>query len=288
MASQPGAALAVGPTHVVWLEPKMNAAYDGDGSVHAMPRCGGTVTLVAEKQPFPIDVAIDGVTIFWTNVGTVDYPEGAVLRATIGDLPTMMTYMEDNPLGIVVDDENVYWLSMFWGIRGLPHQAVNEFATTFVDNAYGDALAMDGTQFYWASGAGLATASSPGGDPVLLDETSCSPALASPGVAFDASHVYWIDGCGLLRSVPKGGGEAVSLASGQLAAAPVSRRIAVDDLYVYWLNEAELMRIAKAGGTPEPLAPAGLTTLGYVGAVALTETDIYWSAQMGIWRLTKL
>jgi hypothetical protein len=54
-----------------------NAAYfivadnDVTGSIYSVPRAGGTPKLLAANLPAPVDLKIDGTSIYWLNLGTI-------------------------------------------------------------------------------------------------------------------------------------------------------------------------------------------------------------------------
>jgi hypothetical protein len=292
MVSHPGSALAVGPTHVIWLEPKMNAVSGPLGSVHAAPRCGGDSVKVADEQRYPVDVVLDGDKAFWTNLGTNttgDVDNGVVMRASLGGFAKEMTVQEDGvPTGIAIDETDVYWSTDWYGIRRLPRDATTDFAQTIVDVS-ATAVAVDDTHVYWLdANGGVGRATKQGTAVEELNPSTCCYDESVGSIAIDASDVFVLDACGSLKRVAKSGGPAALITEGQpVQGAAAGHRIAIDDAHVYWLGDTSVLRAAKSGGPAQVVAPAGESPIGYRGGVALSETDVYWSAFQGIWRITK-
>jgi len=99
-------------------------------------------------------------------------------------------------------------------------------------------------------------------------------------LALDETHVYWTNGDrgegGVLRRVPKSGGDVVTLTAG----ASPDGFIAVDDLDVYFIGAGtnDLMAVPKAGG-PSTLIAA--LSVG-LGAMATDGERVYASGTDGI------
>jgi hypothetical protein len=162
------------------------------------------------------------------------------------------------------------------------------------------ALAIDGTNVYWANDdveAGfptnqgtIALAPLAGSAPTVLASGRQAPAA----IAVDATAVYWVDGGtgsadGSVNKVPIGGGAVTTLASGISPTA-----IALDATNVYFATVSasgtgRIARVPKAGGA--------VTVLTYFGVympwtMAIDGLSVYWidggdnsSAHGGVYKI---
>jgi hypothetical protein len=290
-ATHPGGGIALTPTHVYWLEPKMNATTAAMGEARRAARCGGAEEALTLNQPAPHDAVAVGSTVYWTNTGTQqagDLVDGSVRRVGAGGAIDVLVPDANGPRHIAADADHVYWAE--WGaVRALPLAGGPAFDISNV-NAHGIAVDADAVYIVTDAGALLRAAKEQGAQTIELAPAACTENLPAEGaVAVDDVDLYWIDVCGAVRRVPKSGGDIALLAEGQTAPAPFGgHRIAVDDAHVYWVTADSLVRVEKAGGTPATaIAPSGALDVGYVGSIVVGEHDVFWSAYMGIWRFTK-
>lgn len=91
------------------------AGFDGD--VLALPKNGSSpVRTVAATQHLPTSLAIDANRIYWAN----DYSQGSILACPLdgctGD-PDVIAAAQPNPMRIVVDDRNAYFVTEQIGTR---------------------------------------------------------------------------------------------------------------------------------------------------------------------------
>lgn len=235
------------------------------GTVMAVPKAGGGTTPIAVDQDSPSDVAADETAVFWTG------GQGLVGRAAKDGTSQMaLATGESGPSGIALDAENAYWVDYFnpgkvstvskaggpptvlaTGGTGFSRIAVDAASVTWLD-FYGNAvlrvpkgggavttiahleglasdLALDGPSVYVTSGMAVLRIDGPGAPPQVLATTSGNGAR----LALEGDSVYFTDPtAGLVRRVPKLGGEPVTIASVQ--GRPMG--IAVDAWCVYWAN----------------------------------------------------
>jgi hypothetical protein len=192
----------------------------GPGGITSYPLGGGPPTaLLAAKSARPVEMAVDGSFVFWTEYS------GRVLRASLsGADVTTLADGQVGPMSIVVHDGFVYWANS------------------------GTVLLRNG---YWVASNDGAIMRVPisGGAP-----TTIAAGLAPPGqIGVDGVSVYWGSGDNMIRKAPVGGGASVILASGQ----PTSGALAVDATNVYWSNfdgRGTIMRAELATGKISRLA----------------------------------
>ncbi len=102
----------------------------------------------------------------------------------------------------------------------------------------------------------------------------------------DEQNLYWLnegrrsEGEPGIFKLPKAGGTAVKLVSGKGIHA-----IALDEGHLYFIHPegGSVNRVSKAGGAVEPLA----TEQENLAALAVDDTDVYWTSAEGIWRAPK-
>lgn len=152
-------------------------------------------------------------------------------------------------------------------------------ATVYDTGRMAAGIAQDETHLYYAADGELLRVNKSGGSP----ERIAGESLNVGGIAVDETHVYYsalqlnanetlfIPGSGVIRSVPKSGGTAWTLASGLNGPGEVR----VDATHVYWNNlgtqqssgffnpDASMARIAKSGGAVETLV-SGIYGVGPV------------------------
>jgi hypothetical protein len=175
--------------------------------IQRVSKSGGPVTTIAGEQPVVVDVAVDATHVYW-----ISYPAiGQLWRAPkAGGAAEMLTWMQESPEALVLDDEHVYITtvkdSVTVHIVVVPKTGAPE-PTVLTSNVHGapQGIAVDGTHVYYA----------------------VSPALEGKGAVF---------------AVPKAGGEPAALTGIQTS--PFA--LAIDDDAVYFTNNAWQSTVRRA------------------------------------------
>lgn len=299
------AALAIGCGGIVVVDDRgassenasstgVGGAFAGTGSSSGGSAAGGTggagapadcsapkLTVLAENQVRPVDIAIDASNIYWVNFGGIDSgPSSAHVFALpkSGGTPAEIAVTEGEPYHLFVDDTHVYWdvvaseppLTGHGILYGVP-KAGGPVTKIFVGPTNLYSVTMDEARFYWENGEGkIMSLPKSGGTPTLVVEGAESGYLYK--ITVDEEHLYWrTPSPALLMSTPKSGG-ASKLLTGQLEVGDV----AVDAMRLF-LNRyvsfpGDIFIVPKGGGGPAKLIhePRGSYRLKQHGAC------LYW------------
>lgn len=243
-------AIAIDGKNVYWTNP----ARAGSGSfkktdpdygatVVAAPLGGGIPRVLTSDQKYPEAIAVDAMSVYWTNLSLDDRGAGAVMKVPLaGGSPTVLAAHQNMPMGLAVLGKFVFWTAD----GKLKRVSVDGGAPTVVspaDESVGGDIALDANNIYC-----FATHDQPmtarqqmrGETPdtrllkVPLDgspPTVLATNLYSPhGVTIDGSTVYWLDS-GVMK-VPIGGGTVETIGGEK----EIASGIAVDGTSVYWTS----------------------------------------------------
>jgi hypothetical protein len=231
-------ALALGGDTVAWLD---------IGGVRSVPRTGGTVTQLQGSSVLGGFITAHDDRVYWTN------DESAVASSAVagGDEMTLVTTHE--PIGIAVDDQNVYWSTF--------GSNVNNLGTV-------DKMPLAG------------------GPTTVL-----ASGLATVGpIAVDATNVYWTDMLGGVSSVPIAGGAVTTLVPPQYAIPPNTilddspPDIAVDATAVYWTSTPldhsapTVNRLLLGGGPINTITDVTIlaTLASQPAGLTVDASRVYW------------
>lgn len=268
-------AFAIDATNIYWT----NADSTGtpcvapcDGTVMKMPLHGGSPMTLASGQPSPIAPFIVGATsVVWTNYGDVSGMRSIVTVPLGGGSPVALATGDASqiPSAIAIDATNFYWASVPDGAIMKRALAGGAAVTLVSGPGTSGPIAVDATSVYWVS--------QDIGEPLMkVPIAGGSPVVLAatlayyPGnIAVDATSVYWAAG-GYLMKVPLGGGCPVTVATGG------GGTVVVDALNAYWTGadpgqSGTLMKAPLAGGTPVVLADQVDAS-----PIAVNATSVYW------------
>lgn len=232
-------AIALDATHVYW-----GTTTD---KVRRAPKAGGPVeTLDLALTAGGVSrLAVGNETVFatiraGTNTGRID----AVPLS--GGASTSIASNQEQPYGIVVDPQHVYWVSQ-GSVAGSARitQALHDGGSAISIPSNGvqpQYIATDGERVYWThatAGDGLWAGTLPltaGGGVVKL-----FGGAPGRGVAVDANHVYWSTETSIER-IRKDGTKHAYLAK---LPSGTTREIAIDDAWVYFVIQTAPLRVAR-------------------------------------------
>ncbi len=258
-----GIALASG--YVYWLEPGIWAVRRP--GIAGVPVMGGGVT----GEPAGIDLGAAAFTIYGDEFYWTSIPSGAATASVKGQPFTVLAtgFVNDTiavsadgifGTGAVAGGTTIVRAPLAGGAAGALVPA-SDLTQPFA--AHG--IAVDASYVYWVSAGDPCTVGKvglAGGTPITLAQVSG----AGFGLALDATSVYWTSSAAVW-SVPKGGGQAVQLAT------PGGQGIAVDESNAYWTaTDGTVDKVPIQGGPVTALARAQARP----DAIAVDASSVYW------------
>jgi hypothetical protein len=250
---------------------------------------GEGVVAIAAAEALPLDLAIDSTNVYWVDNGHYSgcaMATGSVRRAPkAGGPSTVLAGGELGPVAITIDDTSAYWaddcgsgriratsLDGGGAVRELPTPPT----TFFTNDRF---LAVVGPDVYFNSDSEGMLAMPKDGSGMEHPLPGDSNDYVY-GLAADATGVYWaalVGGTGgtyaVLSYVPSIG-HVTTVDTPAFATGAV----AVDDAWVYYVNDTTFSRAPKSGG---PSMTVGPRDPGIVVALAVDDTNLYWSGGVG-------
>jgi hypothetical protein len=266
-------------------------ARQGEGHLAKVPKAGGAVVDLRSGETGPLDIALYGQFVIWTN--TLPGAGGVFRIAKTGGAPSPISAIESQPVGPATDDGFVYWASYASGrVRKATDVGTNALDLVTGQDGPRSALADPGKSgfvyFVTVNEGFVKRVSKLGGPAELISEHVIGPwALARDPFTTDLFFTRFT-GLGDVRRIRAApGSRSEPLVPANSIQTPYS--LAVDETHVYFTTHlptsGSVARVPKMGGTIEILAsgqqaPAGVAVDG--AAVYWTESDAH-----RVWKLAK-
>jgi len=182
--------IATDGAHLYWI--------DGEkGELARIPLVGGGIEVLALVSPSYIEprIRMDSTYVY--------YKEGYSIRRVpkAGGASSTVVTLYQTPQDFAVEGAYVYYIDGdIWKVP-----AGGGSPSLFLPRRTGSysAIAIDGPTLYWRTELSLGSAELAGGVPRVINISSPGPIPQPDSIAFDASHVYWIDGSGEIRKTTK-------------------------------------------------------------------------------------
>ena len=238
----------------------------GGGSVNAVSRGGGRVTVLAGDPHSPVAVAVDATNVYWISGGAVrEAPIGGGSAIT---LASGLSY----PFALAVHGTHVYWADAAKGTVNEVPVGGGPVTTLASGQSYPGLVAADSTHVYWSSGGEVNEVPVGGGSVTTLAHGQ----NGLNSLAVDGEYVYWTDSLrGTVNRLPIGGGSVTTLATGQ----KLPHSVAVHGTHVYWANydsfdggTGTVNEVPVGGGTVTTLASGQSEP----GSLAADDRNVYW------------
>jgi len=247
----------------------------------------------------PISQAISRAKIDCTNV-----EPAFIVPPEIETEPGVL--VPANLKGLAVFGDQLYWTTAGKedgeGVIGKAKLngdgAATEVDPSFIEGAGNpQAVAASAEYVFWTSGPKAGTGidfgfigrakASDGGEVIPKLVKTFIQTLELPGIALDASHVYWMDRSGISdfslisRANLNGTGYLEGIQFILLGQNLVGKGVAIEGNQIYWATQAN-ERIGKANlngdGAASEVNPALITNADNPGGVALDPTHVYWGS----------
>ena len=251
-------------------------------------RCsfGRCVEVVAARTAS--ELALDGVSVYWTIAGDSFTPTGVVESAPLlGGAVTRIASAQLLASDLEVSNGYVYWANQgTTGAGAIMRAPVSGGGSTLVasePNNDAIAIAVDATHVYWGSfhqtGSAVRRVLTSGGAATTL---SSEPQRRPSAVVVDGSFVYWTRYAeGSLARMPLAGGTVTPLVQG----VPQLHTVTRDGQFLYFANSSLIQRVRSDGTSPLTLVQGASAGPQYGFDLAVDATHVYWSDSSGIYRI---
>jgi hypothetical protein len=261
---------------------------------------GRCIRVLASGQPGPLGLAVTSSEVVWANQGIDSMGTGqegaAILKVPIGGgVPETLATLAQSDMSpsqsLAVDSGYVYWgkYNSVTGDEGaiMKTPLAGGATMTVASTSYPQFVAASGGVVYWVAEAGIMSASTSGGTPVVF----------APGDALTlaAGKAFWFDVEGNNVAVRARelapGASAVTLTAWNISEAPLGSCLTVmDTIHVgriwlavsttdlYWtvslVGGGCLVKVPLSGGTPSAI------DVDYdVNALTVDADSVYWFVQ---------
>jgi hypothetical protein len=254
------------------------------GGIHKVPIGGGLPSTLhpgpdmSQPAEGPYGLDVDATNVYWGILGDGgEESRRQVVRMSIngGTVVPLASGRAQNVIGpddVALVGTDLYFTDSL-GLMKVPTSSSGTVATLFDSDAYGGALATDGSYIYWQSyKTGKLVKKSIGGGAAV--EVASVQGYAADIVVF-ANNAYWIEldpsGVGGIKTVPTVGGIPTPLTSSE----DNPQHLAVDGAYVYWTNKDGSVYKVPIGGGPKTMLAAAHESTAW--GIAVDATSVYWT-----------
>jgi hypothetical protein len=275
------------------------------GLIVRLPLCGAPPETIASGNIDPVDIALAGGSVYWTDNG--GFGDDVFLVSAGGGAVTPVNPNPDGLTagGLAVDATNVYFTAnaieatvtgyvfkvpLGGGTPTTLYEGAPTGGSSGVPGPSSGGILVNGGNLYWITTN--ETKSSYDIVKMPVDGGAITTLATSESIdliATDGESIYWqtytftgSNTYGMLMKVSVDGGTPpVTVATGFEPGVGV----AVDDQYVYWTgyNDGDVRKILKGGGgSPIILA----TEQGTPTSIVVDATSVYWATDTAVMRLT--
>jgi hypothetical protein len=250
-------------------------------SIVKVPLGGGSLTVLASGRNNPLDIAVSGTDLYWTDYAA---PEDDVARMSInGGAVTVLSPTADNPTTLLISGGFVYFGNRAATPSGVYRVPVDGGTTTSLAGLTSDTvwgIAVNSLDVYFAGHnlGGLYKVVLAGGTATLVASVADVPAGDSVEVgSLDSTNVYLAEqvGGGSVLQVAMDGGAVTTLAANQHS--PCYPVVDPVSSYVYWANgggpgAGSVAKVPIGGGTITVLSSGNTPNF-----VAINSTSLFWT-----------